>query len=203
VNRPRIAVMADDIDDHLLRRFVHGDRDAFERLFRQFQRDVHRWILRIVRDPAAADDATVETFWRAHRSRARFDPTRSFGAWLRRIASHAAIDQLKQVRRHAWISLDGATQTMADEGLQRASQPGGVTGPEQLYASADLRAVIVRAFRALPPKLQAVAALALIEEQPLAEIADALDVPIGTVKSRLFRATRLLREELVRMGVHT
>src|SRR5688572_11318414 len=120
--------MADDTDHDLLRRFVHGDRDAFERLFRQFERDVHGWILRIVRDHAAADDALVDTFWRAHRSRARFDPTRSFGAWLRRIATNAAIDQLKQARRRAWVSLDHATQTMADPDVRRADQQSGVPG---------------------------------------------------------------------------
>lgn len=57
------------------------------------------------------------------------------------------------------------------------------------------------AFRRLPPKLQIVATLALIEEQPYAQIADALDLPIGTVKSRVFRATRALREELARLGI--
>jgi RNA polymerase sigma-70 factor, ECF subfamily len=169
----------------VLQRFAHGDRDAFEALFRQFEREVYRWVLRIVRDPSAADDALVDTFWRAYRSRARFDPTRSFGAWMRRIATHAAIDQLKQTQRRGWISLDHV-------------EPIG-----NVPASPDLRALLLRAFRTLSPKLQAVAALALIEERPLTEIADALDVPIGTVKSRLFRATRLLREELVRMGVHT
>lgn len=57
------------------------------------------------------------------------------------------------------------------------------------------------AFRKLPPKLQIVATLALVEEQPYAEIADALGLPIGTVKSRVFRATRALREELARLGI--
>ena len=59
------------------------------------------------------------------------------------------------------------------------------------------------AFRRLPPKLQVVAVLALIEEQPYGAIADALDLPIGTVKSRVFRATRALRLELTRLGIHT
>jgi RNA polymerase sigma-70 factor (ECF subfamily) len=174
----------------LLQRFVHGDRDAFERLYRDFEREVYRWIVRIVRDAAAADDALVEAFWRAHRSRARFDPTRSFGAWMRRIATRAAIDQLKTLRRR-----DGVTLEQADVALALAS--------DTRREPAVVKDVVARAFRALPPKLQVVATLALIEEQSHAEIADALDVPVGTVKSRLFRATRRLREELVRMGVHT
>ena len=57
--------MQDEPDRELLRRFTHGDRDAFEALFRQFEREVYRWILRIVREPGAAEDALIEAFWRA------------------------------------------------------------------------------------------------------------------------------------------
>jgi RNA polymerase sigma-70 factor (ECF subfamily) len=174
----------------LLQRFVHGDRDAFERLYREFEREVYRWIVRIVRDRSAADDALVEAFWRAYRSHARFDPARSFGAWMRRIATRAAIDQLHRMNRREQVEIEQADAVRA---RQRSDQHGPAV-------TSDL---VARAFRALPPKLQAVATLALIEEQSHAEIADALDVPVGTVKSRLFRATHRLREELVRMGVHT
>src|SRR5687767_5792586 len=68
--------MPDDLDGDLLARFVHGDRDAFERIFRQYEHEVYRWILRIVGERSAAEDALVEAFWRAYRSRARFDPCR-------------------------------------------------------------------------------------------------------------------------------
>ena len=68
-------------------------------------------------------------------------------------------------------------------------------------ADRSLADAIERALRSLPPRLQVVAMLALIEERPYAEIADALDVPIGTVKSRVFRATRALRNELTRLGI--
>ena len=72
--------MPDEVDRDLLERFVQGDSAAFELLFRQFERDVFGWILRIVRDTSAAEDALVEAFWRAYRGRARFDSSRSFGA---------------------------------------------------------------------------------------------------------------------------
>ena len=84
--------MPDDVDRALLDRFVQGDQDAFEWLFRQFEGEVHRWIVRIVRDTSAADDVLVETFWRAYRGRARYDASRAFGAWIRRIATNAALD---------------------------------------------------------------------------------------------------------------
>jgi RNA polymerase sigma-70 factor (ECF subfamily) len=175
--------MSDEPDGHLLKRFVQGDQDAFESLFRHYEHDVYGWIMRIVRDANAAEDGLVEAFWRAYCGRARFDSTRSFGAWMRRIATHAALDQLRVVRRDALrLGSDAARSAPAPD-------------------SAALRESIQIAFRRLPPKLQIVAVLALIEEQPYAEIADALDLPMGTVKSRVFRATRALRQELARLGI--
>ena len=167
----------------LLRLFAQGDLAAFETLFRQFQGEVHRWALRIVRNPSAADDVVVEAFWRAYRGRARFDPSRPFGAWMRRIATNVAKDHLGTVRSTlAWGNADGRVQAAAD-------------------VDRDLGRAVELAFRKLPPKLQVVATLALVEEQPYAEIADALSLPVGTVKSRVFRAVRALRDELARLGV--
>jgi RNA polymerase sigma-70 factor (ECF subfamily) len=177
--------MSDDVDRRLLERFVQGDQTAFEALFRQFERDVYNWILRITRDREAAEDALVEAFWRVYRGRARFDASRSFGAWMRRIATNAALDQLRVARRRDTVS---------------AAREAGPTATN-VARPEDLRDAIRVAFGRLPPKLAVVATLALIEERPYAEIAEALDVPIGTVKSRVFRATRLLREDLARLGV--
>ena len=174
--------MPDELDGEVLVRFVQGDREAFEALFRQFERDVYRWALRIVREPSAAEEVVVEAFWRTYRGRARFDATRSFGAWIRRIATNVARDQLRAAR----------------------SQPATTSATDQLPArsTADpINESVVRAFHALPPKLRLVATLALIEERPYAEIADALEIPLGTVKSRVFRATRALRKELNRLGI--
>src|SRR5262245_37186647 len=174
--------MADEPEADLLERFVHGDRDAFEALFRRFQADVYRWILRIVGDGSAAEDVLVEAFWRAFRARARFDWSRSFGAWMRRIATNAARDHLRHVRRHrvSVAPVEPVSSGRGDEGMAE---------------------LISLAFARLPPRLQVVARLALIEGCPQAEIADALGIPVGTVKSRLFRAQRALRKELARLGV--
>ena len=189
--------MPEELDRDLLQRFVDGDREAFEALFRDYQREVYRWALRVLRERSAADDVLIEAFWRAYRSRARFDPSRSFGAWMRRITTHVAIDHLNAARRRRWLSLEALPA--AGRAAPR-EWPGASSGPAIVDpAMADhLR----RAFDTLPPKLRVVATLALIEECPLAEIADALDVPLGTVKSRLFRATQQLRKELARVGVH-
>jgi RNA polymerase sigma-70 factor (ECF subfamily) len=174
--------MAREPDAELLARFVHGEPEAFEQLYRQYEREVYHWILRIVRDRVAAEDALVEAFWRVHRARARFDASRSFGAWLRRIATNAALDQLRSLRSHVALPV-----------MERDA-----VSPRR---DDDTRDAILAAFRSLPPAWLVVARLALVEQLPQAEIADALGVPIGTVKSRLFRAQRALRDELRRRGV--
>lgn len=170
----------------LLEKFTHGDLDAFEILFRQFQKEVYGWIVRIVRDPRVAEELTMETFWRLYRSHARFDPTRSFGAWARRIATNLALDHLKHVRPEVQFQENRSLETPPDAAIQR-----------------DTRERIQQAFSQLPPKLRVAATLALIEERPYEEIAEALSIPVGTVKSRLFRATRLLREHLKQLGIES
>lgn len=200
--------MQDEPDRDLLRRFAHGDREAFETLFRQFESEVYRWIVRIVREPTAAEDALVEAFWRAYRGRARFDPSRSFGAWMRRIATHTAIDQFNAARRRRWVFLDDVGRVPSRGGESLRDGPAGtnvLSGPAGTRSpggAADFAVGdgIRRAFASLPTPLRVVATLALIEECSQAEIADALGVPVGTVKSRLFRATRQLRTELERLG---
>lgn len=175
--------MPDEIDRGLLERFVQGDQAAFEALFRQFGAEVYRWSRRILQDAGAAEDVVVEAFWRAYRGRARFDPSRSFGAWIRRIATNVALDHLKAAR-----PLTG-WNAAADEIPARSS------------SDYELAETVALAFHKLAPKLQVVARLALIEERPYAEIADALDLPVGTIKSRVFRAIRALRKELARLGI--
>jgi RNA polymerase sigma-70 factor (ECF subfamily) len=174
--------MPDELDREVLRRFVQGDRDAFEALFGQFEMEVFRWAVRIVRDPGIAEDVVVEAFWNAYRGRARFDWSRSFGAWMRRIATNVSRDHLRAAKRTELRRLDPDTAAVpaADPAVDRT---------------------IALAFRKLPPKLQIVATLVLIEGRSHDEVAQALGIPVGTVKSRLFRATRALREELARLGV--
>ena len=117
----------------VLQRFCHGDLDAFEAMFHQHQGEVHGWIVRIVRDPTAAEDLTVETFWRIYCARARFDPKRGFGPWARRIATNAALDHLRMTRPEQAAPDDLASPQLSDPGV-----------------SEDLRRKTARAFRRLP-----------------------------------------------------
>ncbi|HXY02413.1 MAG TPA: RNA polymerase sigma factor [Terriglobales bacterium] len=171
-------------DSELLQQFANGDPGAFERLFRDHQTEVYRWVVRIVRDPAAAEDLTIETFWRIHRAHARFDPQRSFSAWARRIATNAALDHLKSRPREVALVEQFVAPASSDPVVQK-----------------DVRERTQQAFCRLPAKLRIVATLALIEELSYKEIADALGISAGAVKVRVFRAVRQLRSELTRLGV--
>jgi RNA polymerase sigma-70 factor (ECF subfamily) len=168
----------------LLERFAAGDLEAFEALFRQHQKEVYAWIVRIVRDSGIAEDLTVETFWRLYRSHARFDPTGNFRAWLRRIATNAAFDHLRRAPR----------ETELPEDLPGAS--GGDPAVNN-----ELRGQIKQAFHELPAKYRLVASLALIEEEPYDNIAEALGISTALVKIRVFRAVRMLRKQLSSLGL--
>lgn len=168
----------------VLRHFCQGDLDAFETLFHQHEKEVYGWVFRIVRDPAAAEDLTVETFWRIYRARARFNPARTFAPWARRIATNAALDHLKSARHETGLPDDLPSPPLPDPGI-----------------TDELRRKTACAFRRLPPKLQIVATLAMIEGRPYKEIAEALGISTGAVKLRVFRAARLLRGELRLEGI--
>lgn len=168
----------------LLEQFARGDLEAFETLFRQFQGRVYAWIVRIVRDQGVAEDLTVETFWRIYRARARYDPARSFAGWAKKIATNAALDHLRTRR--------------VEQSLPENASAGPPPDPAERR---DVREQIERAFRQLPVRLQAVANLALVEEISYEEIAEALGISVGAVKSRVFRAVRKLREKLKRVGI--
>jgi RNA polymerase sigma-70 factor, ECF subfamily len=168
----------------LLERFAAGDLEAFEALFRQHHREVYAWTIRIVLDSGVAEDLTVETFWRIFRSRARFDPQGNFRAWARRIATNAALDHLKRIRRETELSEDFPAPAGGDPALR-----------------GERRSQIKRAFLELPAKYRLVATLALIEDEPYDRIAEAVGISAALVKVRVFRAVRMLRKRLNSLGV--
>ena len=172
----------------VLDQFARGNAEAFEALFRQYQGEVYGWVVRIVRDPAAAEDLTVETFWRIYRARARFDPKCEFRPWARRIATNLAMGHLSGRRMETEFSED-------------APPARAVSSPPDPAVRADVRQKVAAAFEKLPAKLRAAATLAMIEETPYAEIASALGISTAAVKSRVFRAARLLRKSLIGAGV--
>jgi RNA polymerase sigma-70 factor (ECF subfamily) len=184
------GVLVDESDgaSGCLDQFRQGDPDAFESLFRRHQRAVYGWILRIVRNAAAAEDLTVETFWRIYQARARFEAARGFEPWARRIATRAALDWLRARRPDCELTAElMETQTSAVK-----ANPG---------VTAEIRLKTAQAFTRLPPRLRVAAILAVVEEQPHKQVAEALGISVTAVKLRVFRALRLLRKDLERQGI--
>jgi len=172
----------------VLNQFRQGDADAFEALFRQHQRAVYGWILRIVRNPSTAEELTVETFWRIYQARVRFDPAQGFEGWARRIATRVALDWLRMRRTESEVSFEVCAEAAAQ----------AVTDPA---VTAEIRRKTALAFGRLPPKLRIAATLAVIEEQPQKDVAAALGISVAAVKVRVFRALRLLRKDLEQQGI--
>jgi RNA polymerase sigma-70 factor (ECF subfamily) len=168
--------------------FSQGDLDAFESLFRLHQRGVYNWIVRVVRNPAAAEDLVVETFWRIYRARDRFDATREFVPWARRIATRVALDWLRAQRPETEFNDEALAMLPA----ATAADPG---------VDAEIRCKTTKAFARLPDTLRVAAILAIVEEQPHKEVAETLGISVGAVKLRVFRALRLLRQNLERQGI--
>jgi RNA polymerase sigma-70 factor (ECF subfamily) len=164
--------------------FRQGSLDAFEALFRLHQRAVYGWILRIVRNPAAAEDLTIETFFRIYQAHARFQPALGFEAWARRIATRAALDWLRATHAECELPAELAAPAVADPGV-----------------SAEIRSATVMAFGRLPPRLRIAATLAVIEQRPQKEVAEALGISVAAVKLRVFRALRLRRKDLASQGI--
>jgi RNA polymerase sigma factor (sigma-70 family) len=164
--------------------FRRGDISAFESLFRRHQREVFCWVLRIVRNPAAAEEITIEAFWRIYRAHAQFDPARGFEAWARRIATRAAIDYLRRKRPEVELPLDLPAPARADPAI-----------------SAEIRCKTGEALARLPAKLRVATRLAVIEDRPQKEVAAALGISVGAVKLRVFRALRMLRKDLEAQGI--
>jgi RNA polymerase sigma factor (sigma-70 family) len=177
-----------DGESNVLDEFRQGNVDAFETLFRLHQRAVYGWILRIVRNPAAAEDVTVETFWRIHRAHARFQPDRGFEAWARSIATHAALD---------WLRTHRHDSEMLPEFPEEFPAPAN---PDPAV-TAEIRQKTALALGRLPPRLRIAAVLAVVEELPQKEVAEALGISVAAVKLRVFRALRLLRKDLQQQGI--
>ena len=179
--------MQNDSSD-VLNQFRKGNPAAFETLFHQHQRAVYGWILRIVRDPSAAEDLTIESFWRIHRAHARFEPAQGFEGWARRIATHAALDWLRTKRENNELDTESCAELVAP----KTSDPA---------ITAEIRSKTAQAFGRLPPKLRIAATLAVIEQQPQKDVAAALEISLAAVKLRVFRALRLLRKDLQQQGI--
>ncbi|MGH8928172.1 MAG: RNA polymerase sigma factor [Acidimicrobiia bacterium] len=170
-------------DAALLARVVEGDHEAFTVLMHRHENRVFAVCLRLMGNRSSALDATQETFLALYRKASQYRGTAAVGTWLYRIAINTCYDLLRKERRRP-------VESMPDY-LDPADPMA-----EDSYASVELRPAVEAALSALTPEFRAVVVLADIQGMGLPEVASVLEVPIGTVKSRLFRARRQLAASL-------
>jgi RNA polymerase sigma-70 factor (ECF subfamily) len=180
---------ASDSDAMLVERTVAGDQKAFELLVIKYQRRIQRLIGRMVRDVDLVEDIAQETFIRAYRALAQFRGEAQFYTWLYRIAVNTAKKTLMDFKRDPTVAEAALRSSNDDDETYRPeSEPISHETPDTVLAAKQISAVVNAAMEALPEDLRQAVTLREIEGLSYEEIAEAMNCPIGTVRSRIFRA---------------
>ena len=177
-----------DSDALLVERAVAGDKKAFELLVIKYQRRIQRLIGRMVRDVDLVEDIAQETFIRAYRALAQFRGDAQFYTWLYRIAINTAKKALMDLKRNPTVSENSFKSDDDDETSPVENELISSETPDAVLASKEIAQIINTALEALPEELRMAITLREIEGLSYEEISDAMNCPIGTVRSRIFRA---------------
>ncbi len=180
--------MSDPVgDEELVRRALQGNQGAFGELIERHQVRIYRLCLRILGNPDDAHDAAQDTFLTAVRKLEQFRGDAAFSTWLHRIGVNACYDSLRGKKRRPMLrGVD------SDESPQRDIGPAALDHADEVAGSMD----VAHALAAIPEDYRIVLVLADVQDQPYEEIAKILDVPVGTVKSRVHRGRIALAKAL-------
>lgn len=174
----------------LVERTVAGDQKAYELLVIKYQRRIERLIGRMVRDSDLVEDIAQETFIRAYRALSQFRGEAQFYTWLYRIAVNTAKKALVDLKRDPLVS-ETTLRAGGDEEDETSSVENELTSaetPETVLAAKEIAAAVNSAMEALPDELRQAVTLREIDGLSYEEIAEVMNCPIGTVRSRIFRA---------------
>ena len=177
-----------DTDLLLVERTLAGDQRAYGLLVLKYQRRIQRLVGRMVRDVDLVEDIAQETFIRAYRALHQFRGDAQFYTWLYRIAVNTAKKSLMELKRDPTVSESFLARDDEDETSWQKNEPTSEETPETVFAAKEIAAVVNAAMEALPEDLRLAVTLREIEGLSYDEIALAMDCPIGTVRSRIFRA---------------
>jgi RNA polymerase sigma-70 factor (ECF subfamily) len=191
----RGAVMSErDVDRQLVARAQRGDKRAFELLVEKYQRKLGRLLARFIRDPAEVEDVTQEAFIKAYRALPAFRGDSAFYTWLYRIGINTAKNYLMALGRRAPTSTEVEAEDA--EGFEDGEQLRDINTPESLLLSAEIAQTVNATIDELPEELRTAIQLREIEGMSYEDIARIMDCPIGTVRSRIFRAREAIAERL-------
>jgi len=192
-----MRMTAPDADAPLIERVKLGDKRAFEMLVVKYQRRIERLIGRMVRDVDLVPDIAQETFIRAYRALPQFRGESAFYTWLYRIAVNTAKKALMELKRDPLVSESAyASRDDDDETSRVENELSDGETPEGLLASKEIAAAVNAAIEALSEDLRQAITLREIEGLSYEEIAEAMNCPIGTVRSRIFRAREAIATRL-------
>ena len=183
-----------EVDQQLVVRAQHGDQQAFGLLVSKYQRKLARLLSRLIRDPAEVEDVAQETFIKAYRALGNFRGDSAFYTWLYRIGINTAKNYLVSQGRRAPTRTDFDTEeaeTFEDGDLLR-----DINTPERMLLSKQIGETVNSAMEDLPEDLRTAIMLREIEGMSYEDIAKMMDCPIGTVRSRIFRAREAVAEKL-------
>jgi RNA polymerase sigma-70 factor (ECF subfamily) len=178
--------MTDLSDEALMERVQKGETHLLELLIKRYEKPLFAYAFRVVQTRSAAEDAFQETFLRVFRKRDSYRAGAPFRPWLYTICLNTCRDALRAKSRRPEAELDKAALFVPD------AQPG----PETLTNQSSLAARIKEAIEKLPDKQREVFLLSYYQQLQYPEISEILDIPVGTVKSRMFHASRFLAEQL-------
>ena len=184
------------VDQELVERVQAGDKRAFDLLVLKYQRKVQRLVSRFVRDSGEVDDVVQEAFIKAYRALPTFRGDAAFYTWIYRIAINCAKNYLASPARRIVPNSDLMSDDDDTESFERNDGLHDVATPDAEYASKQIAEAVTRAMAALPDDLRTAVTLREIEGLSYEEIAEAMECPIGTVRSRIFRAREAIATEL-------
>jgi len=185
-----------DSDLFLVERSVAGDQKAFELLVIKYQRRIQRLIGRMVRDVDLVEDIAQETFIRAYRALAQFRGDAQFYTWLYRIAVNTAKKALMDMKRDPTVSENSFKSADDDETSMLENELTSSETPDAVLASKEIAEMVNSAMDALPEELRQAITLREIEGLSYEEISEAMNCPIGTVRSRIFRAREAISQRI-------
>lgn len=200
-SRPPRALPSGDPEDErrivtaLVRQAAAGDDDAFSEIFRRYRDKVYRTCFRFTRDHDEAMDLVQTTFIKVHRSLGSYREESSFATWIARIATNCAIDAQRARKREGQVELDDDLASEAAAGAE-GIVPVPALAPQGAALNRELGEAIALAVDRLSDKHRSVFLLHCVEGMPYQQIADTLQISVGTVMSRLFHARRYLRRSL-------
>jgi RNA polymerase sigma-70 factor (ECF subfamily) len=183
----------DDTDQQLVQRVQAGDKSAFNLLVLKYQHRVLKLVGRFVSDAAEAEDVAQEAFLKAYRALSSFRGESAFYTWLYRIAINTAKNALVANRRRP---VDFDLDLQDPEQYERQARLKDDATPEGVLLTDEIREVVERAMEQLPEDLRTAIVLRELEGMSYEEIAEAMDCPVGTVRSRIFRAREAIDKKL-------